>query len=87
MGFVSDFIGETNFSKVSYGLGFLFSYFVLLTPWFVIEKILKLWPSVEFDFGPEYEKKDKNNRNKMYFIIVNLLLPIILGLLLNFLSK
>ncbi len=79
-----NFIGEAGLSALSYVLGSLFLFIIFPLSLDVIKKISKLWPSVEFDFGPEHEKKEKNFRNKIIFIIVNLLLPIIISLLLNY---
>lgn len=45
------------------------------------EKSLKLWPSIEFDFGPEHLKKEKKKRNVYIFIITILIIPFLINLL------
>lgn len=45
--------------------------------------ILKLFPNIEFDFGPEHLKKQKSKRKKLGFVFVVLIIPMILNLLNN----
>lgn len=42
------------------------------------EKLLKLWPTIEFDFGPEHLKHSKRNRKLIWYIFTLVILPIIL---------
>lgn len=49
--------------------------------------VLKLWPSIEFDFGPEHQKSEKNKRKRLglffFVIIVPLLISFIYDLIKN----
>jgi len=56
---------------------------VIFTIWFKIDNYLSdLWPSIEFDFGPEHFKFSKRRRKSIGVIITLIVLPVILrGLL------
>jgi hypothetical protein len=41
----------------------------------------ELWPSVEFDFGPEHEKLEKNRRKRLRWILSAILLPLFFNIL------
>jgi len=43
--------------------------------------LLNLWPSVEFDFGPEHLKASKNVRKALWLIISLILFPLIINLI------
>lgn len=43
--------------------------------------IERLWPSIEFDFGPEHEKLEKNRRNKLGLFISIVIIPFIINLI------
>lgn len=43
--------------------------------------ILDLWPSIEFDFGPEHLKKEKEVRKRIGILITLIVVPIIINLL------
>jgi len=49
--------------------------------WWVFEKISELWPSVEFDFGPEHFKQEKKTRKTIGIILSLIIIPLILQLL------
>jgi hypothetical protein len=48
---------------------------------------LKLWPNIEFDFGPEHHKKEKNRRTRIYILISLYVFPILLSVIFYYLSK
>lgn len=37
--------------------------------------VSKLWPNIEFDFGPEHTKNEKRRRNRLWTFITIILLP------------
>ena len=51
------------------------------------DRIKYLWPSVEFDFGPEHFKKEKNNRKTLRIIGSLIVIPLILQLIFRLLTK
>lgn len=48
------------------------------------EKIQKLWPIIEFDFGPEHLKFSKNKRTILMYFFTLVILPILLQILISF---
>lgn len=44
----------------------------------IIREIYKLWPNVEFDFGPEQQKKYKINRNRLKLFLTLVIIPSVL---------
>lgn len=40
---------------------------------------LKLWPHVEFDFGPEHKKVEKNRRQRLGLVFSIIILPLLLS--------
>jgi len=51
------------------------------------EWILKLWPSVEFDFGPEHQKIEKMRRNRIGIILSIIILPFLINFIYNIVVK
>ena len=45
------------------------------------EWLLCLWPSIEFDFGPEHMKVEKQRRLRAWVVLSSAVLPIVLTLL------
>ena len=43
--------------------------------WMLVEWLEKLWPTIEFDFGPEHLKRRKQLRGRFAVIVTVLLLP------------
>lgn len=57
----------------------LLSYVAGLLPAdFIMEKVKNLWPSIEFNFGPDHLNKIKKNRIKLGYLISALVIPVIL---------
>lgn len=52
----------------------------------VTQWLLELWPDVEFSFGPAHLNKKKRIRQRLTAWAVLVVLPVLLGLLVNFLS-
>lgn len=53
--------------------------------WYKLEdKLLNLWPSIEFDFGPEHLKFAKKRRNIIWLVVTLIILPILLQILFTF---
>lgn len=55
--------------------------------WWVFEKLAQLWPSIEFDFGPEHFKKEKRTRKTLGVILSLILIPLVLQIIFWFLTK
>lgn len=59
----------------------------IIGPWFVgyfwapflLDWLFELWPSIEFDFGPEHLKYEKMRRNRLYLFFIAVILPIIIA--------
>ncbi|RJR30786.1 hypothetical protein C4569_03870 [Candidatus Parcubacteria bacterium] len=47
----------------------------------------RYFPSIEFDFGPEYTKLEKRRRKLLKIVISSLILPIVIDLILAFIVK
>lgn len=61
--------------------------FLLFPFWNKIEKYLEaLWPSIEFDFGPEHKRYSKNKRKAIAVIISLIVIPYILPYILKLLQ-
>lgn len=52
----------------------------------LFEKIEALWPSVEFDFGPNHLRFEKNRRKKIGVFITVIFIPIFIAFLFSFFS-
>lgn len=52
------------------GLGFAYN----LRDW-----LLSLWPDIEFDFGPDHLKIEKNRRLRIYVFVITVVIPIIIS--------
>lgn len=55
--------------------------------WWLRDWVLKLWPSVEFDFGPEHKKTEKNRRKRLGLFFSIIIIPLILNLIYDWLTK
>lgn len=53
---------------------------------YVVQKVFKLYPIVEFATGPQHLRREENRRRTLYKIAAIVIIPIILGLLFNFLK-
>lgn len=51
------------------------------------EWIFKLWPSVEFDFGPEHQKLEKLRRFRMGLILTVAIAPLLVNLIYDLVSS
>jgi|GEM_PF-5469220 len=57
------------------------TYFMLLL-WFKLEGELKeMWPSIEFDFGPDHRKTPQKRRRVIYLFFILIFMPIILNII------
>ncbi len=43
----------------------------------IIDWVKKLWPNIEFDFGPEHEKNEKNRRLRLGSFMTIVILPLL----------
>ena len=64
-------------------MSWMFGAWMLYLFW---DMLMKLWPSIEFDFGPEHLKIQKNRRNTIAAIISLIAIPLIIQLLFFLLS-
>lgn len=63
---------------------FAFPFFLgSIIMWKLLEWIVKLWPSIEFDFGPEHEKIEKNRRLRIGTFFTIIILPLIFNFIPN----
>lgn len=66
---------------------YIFAFYIGLLPsYYIVDKIHKLFPVVEFIMGPEYLRIEERRRNKLYQFIIIGIIPLILSLLIE-LSK
>jgi len=49
--------------------------------------VLKLWPSVEFDFGPEHQKYEKNKRNRLGLFFSVIIIPLLISFIYDLFIK
>jgi hypothetical protein len=49
--------------------------------WFWFDEIFRIWPDIEFDFGPEHKKREKLFRNQLTKIILVIIVPFIINLI------
>lgn len=49
--------------------------------------VLKLWPSVEFDFGPEHQKSEKNKRNRLGLFFSVIIIPLLITFIYDLIKK
>lgn len=47
----------------------------------LIRKTEKLWPNIEFDFGPEQFKKEKRNRKIIWIVISLFIIPLLMQII------
>ncbi len=83
--FILDYIVE-NVPLFKYILiaiiSWLVGIWIIFMFWDKIENyLLSLWPSIEFDFGPEHKKTQKNVRKAIGIIFSLILIPIILQII------
>ncbi len=80
--FHPSYIGNFESSVISIGqymAGLLYTlFFALLLATTVVDWLIKLWPDIEFDFGPEHEKRQKNKRSRIYIFFTIIGLPLFL---------
>lgn len=56
---------------------------IVIMWWFPLKNwLLNLWPSVEFDFGPEHLRKPKNVRLALFSIITLIIIPALISFML-----
>jgi hypothetical protein len=73
--------------KILAYFSFIFIYINSIIGFMFMYVVRKLYPVVEFDFGLEQYKKEKNTRRKLFNFIIYILLPIFYLLLQLFLSS
>lgn len=54
---------------------------------FIRDWVLKLWPSVEFDFGPEHQKSEKNKRIRIGLFFLAIIIPLLVNFIYDLLMK
>ncbi|MFA5047623.1 MAG: hypothetical protein WC516_01135 [Patescibacteria group bacterium] len=65
-----------------------FFWLLALFPILIIEDwVLKLWPSVEFDFGPEHQKAEKNKRKRLWLFFSVIAVPLLLASIYDLIKK
>jgi hypothetical protein len=75
---IRDFIHKYLF--VLYTIqGILFWLQGVFPVWYLRDWVLKLWPSVEFDFGPEHQKSEKNKRNRLELFFFVIIVPLLIS--------
>jgi len=52
----------------------------------ITKKVLELWPSTEFDFGPEHLKIEKNRRKVLIGFITLIVVPILMSVIFEFIK-
>jgi uncharacterized membrane protein YjgN (DUF898 family) len=50
-------------------------------------KLKTLWPSIEFDFGPEHFKKEKRTRKTMWIVLSLIIIPLVLQIIFSIFTK
>lgn len=69
-----------------FGLSNIFFFFFFLSiysSWFIYDWIGKLFPSIEFDCGPEHNKREKKKRRFIYALFLYLVIPLVLDFLIS----
>lgn len=51
---------------------------------FIRDWVIKLWPSVEFDFGPEHERIEKMKRQRLGLFLTIIIIPFVISLLFKY---
>lgn len=46
---------------------------------YATQKVSKLWPNIEFDFGPQHRRVERNRRIGIWFMFASIVLPVLLG--------
>jgi hypothetical protein len=75
-----------NMTRISFWeiiFNFTFGTFVLflIMSYSIFDYLKKLWPVIEFDFGPEHLKIEKQKRNYLWLWFTVLILPLIISLI------
>jgi hypothetical protein len=71
-----------KYEFIRWGVAIFLTWAMGLSPmWLVRNFILKLWPSIEFDFGPEHHKIVKKRRNAITMLFSVLILPFLINIL------
>lgn len=77
-------------------LGYSVLYIIFITGCYIVgyppqdslmKWVLKLWPSIEFDFGPENKKIEKKRRTRVMAVISLVIIPALLDLILEYFKK
>jgi hypothetical protein len=71
-------------SFINYYIHLCITYFIVGTLTFALpisRQILKLWPLIEFDFGPEHSKLEKKRRKKLSFWFLLIIGPLIVSVI------
>lgn len=55
--------------------------------WLLRNWVLKLWPGIEFDFGPEHKKVEKNRRKRLGLFFSIIIMPLVLNSIYDWLTK
>ncbi len=71
----------TNITSAYWFILFAFMFLSFLIFVSIISWVIKLWPSIEFDFGPEHKKIEKTRRVRFLVLWSSLVLPLILNLI------
>lgn len=59
----------------------------ILPLWWLRDWVLKLWPSIELDFGPEHKKSEKRRRKRVGLFFLVIIIPLLLNLIYDLLTK
>ena len=75
-------LGFFSFSNPMFPLFFvILATFAIFSMYLLFNWVNRLWPSIEFDFGPEHNKREKSLRRILYVIFSIILIPILLYIL------
>lgn len=85
---VPSWVAKVNNSAVlTYGLKYGFAYLVGMFPaYFMIDKLKKLWPTVELQIGPEHTFVEKKRRGWLGFAITFGVVPVVVSVISDFLK-
>lgn len=75
----------TNLEFLFYIIPIITIFSAMLSSW-PINRLLKLWPVIEFDFGPEHMKVEKQRRKKVWNLLTIVIIPLILGIITTLLT-